>query len=232
MTKLVANIVGRNEADKYLHRVLSRLRDQVDMICFTDDHSDDDTAQIAANYGAIVQQMSEPTFNTHEGKLRQASWEHLEQCIGDDHDYFVLAIDCDEELYETRVPIRELINQSMFDVLNIEFYHMWNENQFRVDKAWAPHPSSRLFRFLPNGVFQQRQLACGSEPMYVQALIRQGRYYPQSGLVMKHLSYITDEDKRAKYDRYAKIDGGIYHANSHIESILDPNPFLVDWAYG
>lgn len=232
MSKIVANIVGRNEADKYLHRILTRLQPQVDLICFTDDASDDDTAQIAADYGCIVQRMSEPTFRTNEGKLRQASWEHLEQSIGEERDWFVLAIDCDEELYETHHSLRELTNQNMFDVLNVEFFHMWNETQFRVDKAWTPHPSTRLFRFLENGVFQNRQLACGSEPTYVQTLFRQGRYLPSTGLVMKHLSYMTDAGKKEKYDRYTAIDGGAFHANAHIESIMDPAPQLMDWNFG
>lgn len=231
MTKLIANIVGRNEADKYLDRILSRLADQVDEICFTDDHSDDNTAGIAASYGAHVMVMPEPTFMTHEGKLRQASWEHLESVVGNDHDWFVLAIDCDEELYDPGNVISSILDQNHFDVANIQFYHMWNETQFRVDKAWAPHPSSRLFRYFSNGVFQQRALACGSEPMYVQGLIRAGKYLGNSGLVMKHLSYIKDEDKQAKYERYAKIDGGAFHANTHIESILDKEPFLIDWSY-
>jgi hypothetical protein len=46
---------------------------------------------------------------------------------------------------------------------------------------------------------------------------------------MKHLSYIKDEDKKAKFDRYMKLDGGAFHANNHILSIMDEDPVLVDW---
>lgn len=229
MTRLIANMVVRNEADNYLPQVLERLSKQVDVICVTDDCSDDNTAQLAASYGAIVHKMAEPTFASNEGALRQASWEFLESVIGDDHDWFVLAIDADEELYETQYTLRDLAEQSMFDVINIDFYHMWNETQFRIDKAWRPHGSSRMFRYLSNGVFQQRQLACGSEPTYVQTLIKAGKYLPSSGLRMKHLSYIRDEDKKSKFERYMKLDGGAFHANAHILSIMDEDPVLVDW---
>jgi hypothetical protein len=50
-----------------------------------------------------------------------------------------------------------------------------------------------------------------------------------TGLVMQHLGYVRDEDKKAKYDRYMKIDGGDFHAMNHIQSIMDPDPTLVEW---
>lgn len=237
MSYVIANMVGRNEADQYLPQVLKRLTNQVDYICFTDDCSDDGTAELAASFGASVHIMPTPTFSTDEGLLRQTSWTHLESVIKklDISDLmpniFVLAIDCDEELYETRYDLHHLASQSVYDVLSVDFYHMWNETQFRVDKAWAPHGSSRYFRYFPGGTFADRKLACGSEPTYVQESIRLGKYYRNTGLKMKHLSYIKDEDKIAKYRRYAKIDGGAYHANAHIESILDPNPTLIDWIF-
>lgn len=237
MSYVIANMVGRNEADQYLPQVLERLVNQVDHICFTDDCSDDETAELASSFGASVAKMSSPTFSSDEGLLRQTSWINLESTLKSlgvlesEPNIFVLAIDCDEELYETRYDLHHLASQSVYDVLSIDFYHMWNKTQFRVDKAWAPHGSSRFFRYLPGGSFAERKLACGSEPTYVQELIRSGKMYRNTGLKMKHLSYIKDEDKLAKYKRYAKIDGGAYHANAHIESILDPAPILIDWIF-
>lgn len=229
MTKLIANMVVRNEGDQYLDAVLKRLTKQVDQIFVTDDCSDDNTVEIAEDYGAIVQRMPEPTFAVHEGRLRQASWDHLEKHVNTSENTWVLAIDADEMLYETKYPIRDMIERHEFDVIAIEFYHMWNEHQYRVDKAWRPNISSRLFRYFPNGQFMNKQLACGSEPSYVMDLITRGRFFVQSGLQMKHLSYVTEEGKRNKYTRYTKIDGGAFHANAHIESIMDPNPVLMDW---
>lgn len=227
MPKLLAQMVARNESPHYLHQVLDRLKDQVDVIVFTDDCSDDDTPEIAASYGCQVYQMPEPTFNTHEGKLRQTAWYNLENHAepGD----WVLAIDADEELYTTRYSLDELIAHPKFCVYNIEFFHMWNETQFRTDKAWRPHGSTRMFKYKEGGQFANRALACGSEPTYVQQYISEGLFFRDSGLKMKHLSYIKDEDKRRKYERYASIDGGAYHANAHIESILDKDPSLVTW---
>lgn len=229
MTKIVANIVGRNEQEHYLERILARLVTQVDVVTFTDDCSDDNTAQIAKDFGAEVFVMPQPTFKTHEGRLRQASWEHLEGRITKNESWYVLAIDCDEMLYETQFHIRDLVEMPNFDVINISFFHMWNEHQFRTDKAWRPHGSTRLFRYREGGRFADKALACGSEPLYVQSAYRNGRLMQESGLLMKHLSYIRDEDKKAKYERYSQIDGGLYHANAHIESIMDEHVRLADW---
>jgi hypothetical protein len=173
--------------------------------------------------------MSEPIFATNEGKLRQLSWEFLESHITEGEDWWVLAIDADEMLYETRHKLKDLVAQKRFDVLSIEFYHMWSPTHFRVDKAWRPHGSSRLFRYYPGGKFLDRALACGSEPTYVRQLIMENKYLASTGLLMKHLSYMTDEGKSSKYERYTKIDGGAFHANAHIESIVDQNPVLVEW---
>lgn len=229
MTRIMANMVIRNEADKWLRPVLERVASQVDAICITDDCSDDNTVDIAKEFTPLVQTMSEPIFATNEGKLRQLSWEFLEQHVDATDDWWVLAIDADEMLYETRHRLRDLVAQKRFDVLSIEFYHMWSPTHFRVDKAWRPHPSSRLFRYFPGGSFLDRALACGSEPTYVRQLIMEGKYLGSTGLLMKHLSYMTDEGKSSKYERYTKIDGGAFHANAHIESIIDKDPVLVEW---
>lgn len=227
---IVANMIGRNEAESYLVPVLERLSKQVDMIVFTDDKSEDDTPNIAERFGARVFQMPEPTFSNNEGRIRQQSWENLQTVIPTE-DCFILAIDCDEMLYQTRYTLEQLALQDSYQVINIEFFHMWNEDQFRVDKAWRPHPSSRMFKYLPGGNFLDRQLACGSEPTYVQQLIRSGLFLKDSGLCMKHLSYIKDDDKKSKFDRYMKLDGGAFHANAHILSIMDEDPQLIDWAW-
>lgn len=229
MSKLIANMVGRNEADRFLPEVLDHLKSCVDEIVFTDDCSDDNTPEIAHKYGAMVYKTETPTFVVHEGNLRNFAWSNLMKHAnpGD----WILAIDCDEKLWATvpNLSLNKLINLS-YDVLNIQFIHKWNATQYRVDKAWAPHPSSRLFRYYLGGKFKDSKLACGSEPTYVQTLIARGNYLLETGLVMEHLGYQRDEDKKAKYERYMNLDGGDFHAKAHIESIMDPDPELVDWS--
>jgi glycosyltransferase involved in cell wall biosynthesis len=224
---IIAQIVGRNESNRYLEEVLERLSTQVDKIVFTDDCSTDNTPQIASKYCEVFQTES-PLFTEHEGKLRAFAWGNLENVasLGD----WVLAIDCDELLYHSsEADLRDVVKVSPYDVINIKFYHMWNETQYRIDKAWAPTNSSRLFRYQSGGGFINRKLACGSEPNYVVDWVRQRNYWADSGLMMKHLGYVKDEDKQAKYERYSTLDGGEFHNINHINSIIDTNPALINW---
>ena len=224
---IYAQIVGRNESSRYLKDILERISSQVDRIIFTDDCSDDDTPQIASQYAEVFT-TDQQLFNKNEGKLRTIAWENLSNFAKDGD--WVIAIDCDEMLYHIEnLNIRDVLNQSPYDVVNVRFYHMWNEFQYRVDKLWAPTNSSRIFRYLSNGSFLDRELACGSEPTYVRDFISSRNFWINSGLVMKHLGYVDDEDKLSKYKRYSLIDGGKFHNLNHINSIIDENPVLINW---
>lgn len=224
---IYAQMIGRNESGRFLVDVLERISSQVDKIIFTDDSSTDDTPEIAAKYAEVFQ-TSEQLFNVHEGKLRAFAWGNLSKfaSVGD----WIVAIDCDEMLYHVDdLPIDEVLSSSPFDVVNVRFYHMWNEHQYRVDKLWAPTNSSRIFRFVENGGFLNRELACGSEPTYVRDWISKRNFWTNSGFIMKHLGYVNDADKQAKFDRYSTIDGGKFHNLNHINSIIDENPVLINW---
>lgn len=224
---IYAQMIGRNETGRFLEEVLQRLSTQVDKIIFTDDCSDDDTLEVAAKYAEVFK-TERPLFTEHEGQLRAFAWGNMEKFakIGD----WIIAIDCDEKLFHTSdLEIRDVLSQSAHDVVNVRFYHMWNETQYRVDKLWAPTNSSRIFRYTNNGGFANKKLACGSEPTYVREWLAKGNFWINSGLVMQHLGYIRDEDKQAKYERYSHLDGGNFHNLNHINSIIDPNPVLIDW---
>lgn len=232
MGKIIAQMVGHNEADRFLPEVLSYLKDKVDVIVFTDDASTDSTPDIAEDFGAFVYRNDEQMFTVNEGKLRGNAWNNLSNHA--EYGDWVLCIDCDEKLYtvnngSAQAALRKLVNQDAYDVINVQFVHMWNRNQYRADKLWAPHPSQRLFKYFIGGSFPDRALACGSEPSYVRTLVNRGRYMRDSGLVMQHLGYVRDNDKIAKYERYMKLDGGEFHNGSHIQSIIDDNPVLLDW---
>ena len=225
MGRIIANMVIRNEADHYLDAVLERLSEQVDEIVITDDASTDNSVEIAAKYTNKINVLEEPTFKVHEGRLRQASWNFLEAATTPTTDDWILAIDADEFLYEDEPGLmRTHISQPHLDVISIAFFHMWSPTHFRTDGGWHPHGSTRLFRYEHGGTFKDAALACGSEPQYVfwRVVNFRNAYLIDSGLRMQHLSYIKDEDKLAKYERYSTLDGGQFHAGSHIQSIIDP----------
>jgi glycosyltransferase involved in cell wall biosynthesis len=224
---IIAQMVGKNEASRFLEPVLQRLSSQVDKIIFTDDCSDDNTAEIASKYAEVFT-TDKTMFTESEGNLRSNAWKNLEKFAKEGD--WIVAIDCDEMLYSTKEQeIRDVLNQSPFDVVNVRFYHMWNETQYRVDKLWAPNNSSRIFRYRSGGEFFDKKLACGSEPTYVVSWLRTRNYWVHSNLIMQHLGYIKDEDKKSKYERYMTLDQGEFHNIKHIESIIDQNPVLLNW---
>jgi glycosyltransferase involved in cell wall biosynthesis len=223
---LIAQMVGYNEADRFLPEVLDHINQTVDLVVFTDDCSTDNTLDIARDKGAMVMQTPENLFPKDESKLRTFAWKHLERYAspGD----WILSIDCDEKFYPTEI-LPHFLTQDKYDVLGVVFYHMWNETHYRVDKAWRPNVSQRLYRFREGGTFRNRRLACGSEPTYVFESIRQRRFYPQTGFRMQHLGYARDADKQSKFERYMSLDGGDFHAINHIRSIIDKQPTLLEW---
>lgn len=224
---IIAQMVGKNEALRFLPEVLERLSTQVDKIIFTDDCSDDNTAEIASKYAEVFT-TNKTLFTENEGNLRSQAWKNLEKFAKEGD--WILAIDCDELLYhENNLELSDVLASSAFDVVNVRFFHMWNQTQYRVDKLWAPTNSSRIFRYRNGGTFFDRKLACGSEPTYIQDWLRTRNYWFHSGLVMKHLGYVKDEDKFAKYERYMTLDKGEFHNIKHIESIIDQNPVLMNW---
>lgn len=225
MTRIIANMIGRNEADRYLEEVLDHLNQHVDAIVFTDDGSEDSTFMIARDAGAHTIRLSDSLFEENEGKLREVSWEHLQTVAR--HGDWILSIDCDEKLFPP-LDLHFMLENLKESVVMATFYHMWNETQYRVDKAWKPDQQPRLFRYFKEGHIMQRALACGQYPTYVKQMVRDGKVR-DSGIKMQHLGYMTDEDKMMKFERYMRIDGGKYHSLRHLESIVDENPVLEDW---
>ena len=220
-------MVARNEENRYLEESLKRLSKQVDKIIFTDDCSTDGTPDIARKY-AEVYSTSENLFIKHEGQLRSEAWSNLSKHAkpGD----WIVAIDADEKIYTLdNSSIEETLKMSPYDVVNVRRYEMWNSEGYRVDKMWAPHNTMRIFRYNDGGVYLDKVLACGSEPVYVMQWVRNRNFWLESGIIMQHLGYLRDEDKEAKYERYTTIDNGKFHNINHINSIKDQSPVLIPW---
>ncbi len=161
---LIAQMVIKNEADRYLVPVLEAINKVADKIVITDDGSTDNSVSIARLYTPNVYENKDSLFAENEGHLRQRAWNNLDKHAkpGD----WILCIDADEIIHfdKLKVPFYRWLTQTRYDVLGIKFFHMWNETQFRADKAWAPNIGSRLFKYQEGGVFADRKLACGSEP--------------------------------------------------------------------
>lgn len=226
---LIANMVVRNEADRYLIPVLEDLITYVDTIVITDDQSTDATVKIASEYTDCLYQTDEPLFCTNEAALRQQSFDNLANHAKEGD--WILAIDADEIVWSTERSLHHLILTASKDVMGLEFVNMWNPTQYRTDKFWKPMTCTKLFRYRKGGMIRDQKLACGSEPTYVGEEVKRGRWHSNVGLKIQHWGYARDEDKIAKYNRYMEIDGGRYHSGQHLRSIMDKEVDLADWDF-
>lgn len=225
---LVVNVISHNESERFLRQMLEHTQRFADVIVVTDDHSTDDTPQIARDCGANVYEAPEGVgFRLDESALRQLSWENMERHIEDENTW-IACIDCDELLWGYSA-LPALTAQTQYSVLGVPFFHLWKDDYYRADKLWAPTISSRIFKYRAGASYRNRKLACGAEPSYVAELVQAGQIMWQTPLLFEHLGYVRDNDKLMKYERYMELDAGQFHNINHLQSIIDKEVQLVDF---
>lgn len=234
--RLLAHMVTRNEAHRYLDCVLSTLSPYVHEIHVYDDLSTDSTPQLAADYGGRVTRRppNVPTFLAHEGQFRQAAWHAFEEEMRPGPEDWVLCLDADELLVapdgllaaidaagacsSVVIPIPEVFGHSApATVLTPETVLV------RVDGFWAGLEQARLLRFRQGGVFTNAVMGCGSTPSYASVEVSSTA---NAGVQLLHLGYLDPLDRIDKHNRYAGRTG---HSAAHVASILTP-PTLTPWA--
>jgi len=222
--KLVGAMLVRNEAGRFLERVLEQMRLVCDEIVVLDDASEDDTAEICKKYGARVFQSPTSLFGINELVLRKTLWDYATQLAG--HGGWILNLDADETLSrpeQLRDKI-ELAERNGADALGFRLYDMWDEKHYRDDAYWTAHrrfwPLCVRYDATRNYVWHEQPLHCGRFPK--NAVSRMA----DAGLDVLHWGWSRESDRLAKYKRYKEIDKGGYGIAAQYESILDPNPAL------
>lgn len=228
--KLVASMIVRNELNRYLGLVIEHLQTYTDEIRVLDDGSTDGSADYLREQGVAVAENEGPTFDEHEGAARQTLLRHTMNALPD----WILAIDADEfvgDPYRLRAVIEDAGNGRLAPpAFTLDMQEVWEATPeilaVRTDGGWRPHGCPILFR-VPRRPEERRQgwkinpkrLACGREPMSVRRNYGLAR---PTGSAILHFGWARESERRARYDRYVSLDGGKYHANSHIQSIMAP----------
>ena len=220
-------VVGPGEADRYLDPVLARVSEVADVIHVAlDPFATPYEKNVALIWADSVTHTETPGFLEHEGKFRTRAWMDMEQTVGPEVGDTILLIDADEFIFDpeaVKKAGREYPNQR----LGFTFYHMWGDDSYRIDGAWAPHMAWILIPYRKGGRHADKKMACGREPLYA-------RNETQVGVSVSdilHYGYYDDADKTEKYVRYSTHDGGRYHSGAHIKSIIQP-PSLERWEKG
>lgn len=224
--KLVASMVVRNELGRYLEESLSSLLEFCDEVVVFDDRSDDGTSDyllslLKKNVRVFLNENGQ-TFFEHEGAIRQ----RLLNATLAYRPTHILAIDADEFISDGKA-LRAAVSGDG-QVWTLQMTEIWTVSEtslyVRIDRQWGPRPVPVLYKVLPNQNLRilNRALACGREPVQ----IRQTRNPTRLPIQILHFGWTNPTQREDRYARYQVHDGGRFHANAHLLSILDGHEVL------
>jgi glycosyltransferase involved in cell wall biosynthesis len=221
---IIGAMLVRNEAGRYLERVLEQIRSVCDEIVVLDDASTDDTVEICRRYGAYIEATEMSYFGENELYLRKRLW-FKAQAWAETGDW-ILCLDADETIPNIdRLP--EIVKEAAVrgaDSIGFRLHDMWGETHYRDDAQWSAH--RRLWPMCvkvdrdKNYRWNEQPLHCGRFPVNAAERI----YDPRMDL--QHWGWSREEDRRRKYDFYKRIDTNGHGNAVQYESILDPTPKL------
>ena len=206
-----------------------------DEVRLLDDGSPDNTSpgrvdrpesvQVSNNHGAR-------SWSTRPGRGKRSSLDDAS-----DPDY-VLSIDADEFVGNPNMVEKACAQGAPVYTLQME--EVWRAEKqhlrIRIDHAWRPRPCPILWRApkdreARNWKIPDVQLACGREPIQV----RRTRAVA-SGASVFHFGWACEADRIERAQRYFEHDGGKFHADKHLQSILWPDELVrttrVHWPAG
>jgi glycosyltransferase involved in cell wall biosynthesis len=218
--KLVASAIVRNEASRYLLPWLKHLLTFCEEVRLLDDGSTDGTFELARLHDNVEVTLNHgPAFFEFESEARNTL---LDWTMRGEPDY-VLAIDADEFVGDTQT-LRALLMMQPAEVYSLIMREVWkvdgDQVGLRVDGLWGDRRCPILWhapRVLRGQRWKipRRKLACGREP---QAVRRAGAR--RTGIGIYHFGWVREQERMQRAARYFEHDGGRFHADRHLRSIL------------
>lgn len=228
--KIVVTMIARNESHRFLRQALQTATEVAHysggVVAYTDDASTDNSLQIAMHAGAQVQTTIEPLFWQHEGVARDRAYRFaMSFCEPGD---WILSLDADETINRPSVLPEMIANAKQLGLpsISMPLYEFWTPTQYRVDGFWFGGHPRRLFEYREGTSIPLREMACGSEPLFVS----QEPTYMQHDVHLLHWGYVRPEDRPRKHTAYTTRAGGHGHNNSHVNSIIS-EPSLRDYSF-
>lgn len=219
----------RNEAGRYLEKVLGQAAKYINSAVILDDASTDGTPAICREllHGVPLTLVfnTQPQFK-NEITLRRQLWDLAVST----NPGWILILDADEVFEERAAAELPLLAANPeAEAYAFRLYDMWTPGHYREDQYWNAHRHYRVFmvRHIPGFSCQWRETPqhCGRLPLNVTDL-----RVVQSHLRIKHLGWMSPADRLSKYYRYRELDPGArYGIAAQYLSILDPKPNLLPW---
>ena len=195
----------RNEA-RYLPGLLENLSGAVDGLLALDDGSTDGSGEIVAAHPLTARLLRLPARvdgawdeRGNQRALIEAAWET-------DADWLI-AVDADERL-ETgfRDRARAAIARARaagYRAYAVRLRELWNQpDTYRVDGIWGRKSILRFFTCARDHEFDTREMHRHWGPLNGRV---DGRFV-EADIVIYHLRMIREEDRRARRDRYLRLD--------------------------
>lgn len=243
--KLIAMMIVRNEADRYLRPCVEHLLNFCDEIRVIDDNSTDHTQELLGSYpGVEVLAQPSSTFYEHEGRTRQK----LLEWTMEGQPTHILAIDADEFVGDGELLRLMMKEGSHTGVWKLTMTEVWAAGEdwlsIRHDGDWSPRPIGIAFS-VPTDHWTNRQtrrhwrindlaLACGRTPLLTTAAGNRTTTEPVTPIL--HFGWANVSDRQGRYQRYVEHDGGRFHRNKHLDSIMWPDEMvktnLMRWPEG
>lgn len=230
MSKIIGTMLVKNEADKMLSTVIQQLTSICDIVIVADDGSDDNSAQVCADHGAIVYTFNTSMWGVDESIRRKFLWEKAIE-HGNDGDW-IMYLDADETIENITQILYfiEPIEEAGLDAIAFRKYDMWDKDHYRDDKLWNVHDRAWLsivkYDKKKDYIWNNKVLHGGSFPINAAtkiALIE--------GINIQHWGWATPEERLRKYTRYMEIDPlGVSGSLEQYKSIMEENPNLVSYS--
>jgi glycosyltransferase involved in cell wall biosynthesis len=233
---IIALMVTKNEADRYLEPALDWLSQQVDQIFVYDDDSTDTTRDIAKNYGCVTRRgRGNPSFLEHEGRFRTNALRSLESVMHPHDGDWIFIADADEFFVPHYEDLHDLIArcQPHHEAVSINIHSVWDQTdgiiRLRYDGPWSTIVAPRLWKWRPHLSFADVPMGCRNEPVFfTQAWGLWERELP-TGSAILHYGYASPADRMRRYKRYTALaDHG--HSSEFIDSIVQEPDALGVWA--
>jgi hypothetical protein len=202
--RILALLPVRDEM-RFLPDLFANLEGQVDGVIALDDGSTDGSGEFLAKQPLVVELLTaapgeQEELEEHKNQmaLLGAAWRHEAD--------WLLAIDADERLERSwRRRAEAEIDRAEAEghcALWMPFRELWgSRDQVRVDGVWGEKRKASLFKADPDARFQHRRLHSIWAPWPPP-----NGEYPTADLHLYHLRMIGESDRRARMERYKRLD--------------------------